>query len=761
MVLRFATRLFVAACFVLIDAVLSPAPAQTGDGTIQAIAVEGNRRIEASTIRNYLDVDVGDPFDPSRLDASLRTLFGTGLFEDVSLDREGDTLVVRVEENAIINQIAFEGNDKLGDDVLETEIQLRPRQVYRPADVQNAVERIVELYRRNGRFAAAVEPKIIEQPQNRVDLVFEISEGPLTGVERINFIGNEAYSDSTLRGVIETSESAFWKILSTTDNYDPDRLNFDQELLRRFYLERGYAEFQVTSAIAELTPDGEGFFITITVDEGQIYNFGAIDVASQVPDVDPETLRNLLEVSEGKTFNAERVQESVLAITEELGRRGYAFTQVEPVSDIDPQNQTIDVTFNVQEGPQVYVERIDIIGNLRTLDRVIRREFRLSEGDAFNTDLLRESERRVRNLGFFESVDVRTEQGSAPDRIAITVEVVERSTGELSFGAGFSTSDGVLGDVRLSERNLLGRGQDLSIRATLSGRRQEIDLSFTEPYFLGYDLAAGFDLFSTRTDFQDESSFDQESLGGVLRAAYPLSRYWRNGWRYTLRTDEISNVPDDASQFIRQEEGDTLTSAVGTSFTYDRRDNRFLPSEGLFFDVDFDVAGLGGDKQYLRTELDTRYYFPFTPDIVLNLNANAGAITGYAGDDVRLSDRFFIGGNSFRGFRFAGIGPRDITTNDALGGNLYGVGTVELRFPLGLPEELRIFGRGFVDAGTLTEIDIDSPLIADSGAIRAAGGVGVSWLSPLGPISIDYAEPIKKEDEDRTENFRVSFGTRF
>ena len=737
-----------------------PATAQSGD-VVRRIVVEGNQRIEPSTVESYLAIRPGEPFDPQKLDDSLKSLFATGLFDDVQIERQGDALVVKVVENPIINRIAFEGNKRLEDDVLEAEIQLRPRVVYTRARVQNAVSRILELYRRNGRYAAKVEPKIIELDQNRVDLVFEINEGPVTGVGGIAFIGNEKFSDSTLRGVIQTTESAWYRLLTSDDTYDPDRLAFDQELLRRFYFARGYADFQVVSAIAELTPDGQEFFITFTVEEGPQYNFGKVGVDTTLKDLGTEQLMQFVDTKSGEIYNADQVESTIQKLTDEVGRLGYAFVDIQPQLTKNPDNLTIDLTYAINEGQRVYVERIDIEGNVRTLDEVIRREFRLAEGDAFNTALLRRSQQRLRNLGFFEAVDIKTEQGSAPDRVVIKTRVTERSTGELSFGAGFSTQDGVLGDIRLRERNLLGRGQDLTANFTVSQRRQEIEFSFTEPYFLDRDLAAGIDLFSSRTDFQNESSFDERSTGGTLRLGYPLTESLRHAVRYTFRVDEIANVDDSASQFIRDEEGSRTTSLVGQTLTYDRRDVRFLPSEGYYVRVDQDLAGLGGDNRFIRHEGRADYYYPFLPDVVLNIGGSAGYIFGYGGEDVHLSNRFFIGGNTLRGFRFGGVGPRDAETDDKLGGNFYYVGTTEVRFPLGLPEELRIFGRGFVDAGSLSDIDVSGPNLDESDGLRVAAGAGLSWLSPLGPLSIDLAQAIRKEDGDNTEVFRLSFGTRF
>ena len=751
----------VAAALVIFALQLGQAANAQNGQVVRQILVQGNERIEPSTVESYLTVRVGDAYDAQKIDESIKSLYATGLFDDVTIDPQGDVLVVKVVENPIINRIAFEGNKRLDTKVLEAEIQLRPRVVYTRARVQNAVNRILELYRRNGRYAAKVEPKIIELDQNRVDLVFEISEGPTTGVGGINFIGNEHYSDSTLRGVIQTRESAWYRFLTNDDTYDPDRVSFDEELLRRFYGARGYADFQVVSTVAELTPDGREFYITFTVEEGPQYKFGDISVETTFKDLNTEQLVAMAQSLKGDTYDADLIEATVQAFTDEIGRQGYAFVSVEPRLKKNPETLTVDVTYQINEGRKVYVERIDISGNLRTLDEVIRREFRLAEGDAFNTALLRRSQQRLRNLGFFEKVDVTTEQGSAPDKVVIKVKVTEKSTGELSFGAGFSTQDGLLGDIRLTEHNLLGRGQDLSANLTVSQRRQSIDISFTEPYFLDRDLAAGFDLFRTRTDFQRESSYDETSTGGTLRMGYPLTENLRHSVRYTLRADEIQNVDDSASIFIQDEEGERSTSLVGQTLSYDRRDVRFLPSEGYYLRLDQDLAGLGGDNKFIRHEVRGEYYYSIVPDVVFSLTASSGYIRGYGGEDVHLSNRFFTGGNNLRGFAYGGVGPRDNETDDRLGGNLYYVGSAEVRFPLGLPEELRIFGRAFVDAGSLRDIDVSGPTLDQSDGLRVGSGVGLSWLSPLGPLSINFAVPVKKEDKDNPEFFMLSFGTRF
>jgi outer membrane protein insertion porin family len=750
----------IAAALVFLNLLVGSAFAQQSD-VIQEVRVEGTQRIEPETVRSYLAIQPGDPYDADRVDRSLKSLFATGLFADVTLRREGNVLVVRVVENPIINRIAFEGNSKLEDQTLQQEIQLRPRVVYTRTKVQSDVKRILDLYRRNARFAATVEPKVIPLDQNRVDLVFEIDEGPTTGIKGITFIGNQHFTDGRLREVIQTTESRWWRFLTTDDSYDPDRITYDRELLRRFYLAQGYAEFRVLSAVAELAPERDGFYVTYTLDEGERYKFGKIDITTQLKNLEPEDLRPFIVMKEGDWYNSDLVEKSINQITDAVGNRGYAFVDVRPRPELDRENHVVNLTFDVNEGPRVYVERIDVVGNVRTLDKVVRREFRLVEGDAFNTSRLRRSQQRIRNLGFFKKVDVKNEPGSAPDKTVITVEVEEQSTGELSLGAGFSTTEGPLADVSIRERNLLGRGQDLRAAFLISGRTQQIDLSFTEPYFLDRNIAAGFDLFRIVRDNQDRSSFDQYSVGGAIRFGFQLTENLRETVRYTLRNDEIRNVDPDASRFIRDQEGQRTTSAIGHTLFYDRRDNRIDPTEGYFVSLSNDLAGLGGDTRYIRTRLSGGYYYPVSaPDWVLSFVSEVGHIQGL-GEDVGIQDRFFIGGDTLRGFKTGGIGPRDITTDDALGGNTFGTGSVALTFPLGLPQELGVTGRVFTDFGTLFNIDQSGDGIVDKRSLRASIGTGVSWKSPFGPIRVDFGVPVVKESFDETELFRVSFGTRF
>ena len=725
------------------------------------IRIEGAQRIEPETVRSYLSIREGDPIDPEALDRSLKSLFATGLFADVTIRREGNAVVVRVVENPIINRIAFEGNSKLSTKTLNDEIQLKPRKVFTRAQVQSDVQRILDLYRRAGRFAATVEPKIIQLPQNRVDLVFEISEGSVTEIRKITFVGNRAFSDSELRGVIQTKESAWWRILSASDSYDPDRLTFDRELLRRHYLANGYADFRVVSAVAELTPDYKGFFLTFTFEEGDRYKFGKVNIESAMRDLKPEALREYVSIKDGDWYDAEAVDSTVTKMTDELGSLGYAFVEVRTQVRRNREAKTVDVTFTVQEGPRVYVDRINITGNLRTTDKVIRREMQLAEGDAFSTAKMRRSRQRIRNLGFFERVDLNNVPGAAADRTTVNVAVRERSTGEISFGAGYSSTSGILGDISLRERNLLGSGQDLKLRLAIGQRETNIEASFTEPYFLDRNMAAGFDVFRTTRDLRRESSYDRDDIGTTLRAGYGIVENLTQQINYTIRQDDITNVSPNASLLVREQEGTATTSSVGQSLTYDRRDNRFDPKEGYFGTYSSDVAGLGGSVHYLRNRLNGGYYVPLPGEFVGQINGTAGYVFGLAGDHVRITDKFFLGGANLRGFANAGAGPRDSVSGDAVGGKWIYRGSTEVTFPIGLPAELGVRGKLFADAGSLGDADSDIGNIIDTGTLRASIGTGLNWSSPFGPLSVDLGFPITRESFDKKELLRFNFGTRF
>jgi len=729
-------------------------------GMIREIAVDGNQRIETGTILSYMLIKEGDAYNERRVDRSLKSLFGSGLFADVTIRSQGETLIVTVVENPVINRIAFEGNKTLDSDDIKHEISLRPRVIYTRTKVQNDVKRILTLYRRKGRFAATVEPKVIQQPQNRVDLVFEISEGKWTEVRNIRFIGNREYSDARLREIVRTRETRWYRFLSSDDNYDPDRLTLDRELLRRFYLSAGYADFRVASAIAELTPDRKNFFISFTVEEGERYSFGDVKLDINLRDLKEESIADVVEIDKGDWYNVDQVEETIDDLTNAVGGLGFSFVDIRPRIKRNREDKTVSVTFEINEGPRIFVERIDIEGNVRTSDEVIRREFRLVEGDAFNPAKLRRSRQRLQNLDFFETVNVEQVPGDGPDKTTVKVDVQEKSTGSLNFGFGFSTTSGPLADIGLSERNLLGRGQFVSIKATLAARKTELDFSFTEPYFLGRDIAAGFDLFRTTRDQQDASSYDSKDTGLNLRAGYPITEKLRQSWSYTAKLVEVKNVNDSASQYIKAEAGEQFLSKVSHNLVYDVRDNIRVPTEGYVIKLSNGLAGFGGERRYLSNKLSGGRYFPLYDQWVLSIGGAVGYVVGI-GQDVNLTDRFTIGGDDLRGFATSGVGPRDSATDDSLGGDWMYKASAELLFPLGLPEELGVSGKVFTDLGSVGGISPGGANINDTGSVRLSIGTGILWISPFGPVGMDFGFPLIKEDFDRTETVRVNFGTRF
>jgi outer membrane protein insertion porin family len=692
--------------------------------TGNSIVVQGNRRVDAETVRSYFKVAPGEHLDPAKIDAGLKALYGTGLFQDVHISQSGGKLIVTVIEAPVINKIVFEGNHRIKDEQLTEEIQSKERGALSKPNVQADTQRIIEIYQRNGRFDVKVVPKIIERPNNRVDLIFEVDEGEKTGIKQIVFVGNKAYSDYRLKEVIKTSTSNWLSFLQTTDVYDPDRIEADRDLIRRFYLKHGFADVQVVSAVGEYDPAKKGFIVTFTIEEGALYHFSTIDIQSNVRAVDAVSLRPTLRMGPGQTYNGEAIEKTVEDMTIELARRGYPFGTVKPRGDRNAAAHTIGVLFIVDEGTRAYIERINIRGNYRTRDYVIRREFDVNEGDPYNRALIDRAERRIKNLNFFKTVKITNEPGSAPDRVVVNVEVEEQSTGDFSIMGGYSTSDGWLGQVSVQERNLLGTGRYAKAAVTYGQYSRGIELNFAEPYFLDTRSSTGLDLFAKQTIANSYLSYGTESYGGTVRWGVPIREDFAVQLRYSLYTQKITlptflndcnNInPDFASTFptpaaiaaasagqavttpssfvapvwagynnavntgaqnncfalgqaslpVRVElaDGATLTSSVGYGLTYNTLDNNKNPTNGVYLGFGQDFAGVGGDVSYLRTTIDLRTYYEVVSDLVGVLHLQAGDMFGVNnGNQVRMLDDFKMGPNLVRGFQPAGIGPRDIT----------------------------------------------------------------------------------------------------
>jgi len=724
-------------------------PAEAG-ASVNSIVVQGNRRVEADTVRSYFKVGPGEHLDAAKIDAGLKALYASGLFDDVHITQSGGHIIVTVVESPVINRLAFEGNHRMKDEQLQEEIQSKARDSLSRPRVQADTQRIIDVYHRNGRFDVTVVPQIIERPNNRVDLIFVVNEGEKTGVKSINFVGNKSYSSWRLKEVIKTSESNFLSFLQTTDVYDPDRMEADRDLIRRFYLKHGFADVQVVSAVAEYDPAKKGFLVTFTIEEGPLYHFGAADIQSNVRAIDSQSLRSVMRMRQGDIYNGEAIEKTVEDLTVEVARRGYPFATVRPRGDRNPQTRTINVSFVVDEGTRAYIERINIHGNIRTRDYVIRREFDIAEGDPYNRALIDRAERRLKNLNFFKSVKITNEPGSAPDRVVINVELEEQSTGDFSIMGGYSTAEGWLAQMSVSERNLLGTGRYAKVALTYGEYVRGAEFNFIEPYFLDQRLAAGIDLFAKETLSNSYLSYGTESYGGSFKLGIALREDLALQLRYSIYTQRITlpNYLDDcnnlnpdfvntfaspqaiiaagaagvfyndptgttcytygqASLPVRAElaAGTTLTSLAGYGLTYNTLDNNKSPTNGLLATFGQDFAGIGGDVAYMRSALDFHTYYEVIPDLIGILHLQGGNMIGLGGQEVRLLDDFKMGPNLVRGFAPAGLGPRDITqgtSNDAIGGTNYWGASLEFQYPFYfLPKDTGFRGAVFVDAGSV------------------------------------------------------------
>ncbi len=791
----------------------------------QTVTVQGNQRVDAETIRSYYVVQAGEKLDQERINRGTRDLLATGQFRTVNASRSGNGVVVRVVENAIVNRVSFDGNSKIKTEILTGEIQTRSRGAFSQAQVDADAERIRELYRRAGRGDARVEARVSDAANGRTDVSFIIAEGDKTGVASIDFVGNTAYSGYRLRGLMTTTESNLLSFFKSSDIYDQDRLASDLELIRRYYLKNGYADFRVVSSDAQYDAARKGYVITITVDEGQQYRVSNVDVESRIADVDTTRLRRVVRTSNGDVYNAEAVEKSIEAINAEVAARGYAFAQVRPRGERDPANRTINLSYVVEQGARVYVERINIRGNTRTRDYVIRREFDIGEGDAYNRILVDKGERRLKATDWFKNVRITNEPGSAPDRIIINVEVEDQPTGAFQIGAGYSTSDGVLGDVSIAERNFLGRGQYAKLGFSIGQRSRGVEFSFTEPYFLDQRIAAGFDVFSKFTDNTKYGYYETRNTGLTLRAALPVNEEWTVGVRYSIfqqnlkipntakqpyddcarpivgttagtvgaaALDAVNNCLSngEASLAVKDSRGSRLTSLAGLTFVYNTLDNPAKPTQGFVADFRPDVAGLGGDSHYFRGIADARYYYPVFDDFIGVARVQGGHISALGSKKLSILDHFQLGPGLVRGFAPGGIGPRDgspgvDSRNNPLGGTSYIGASLEIQFPIfGIPKELGIKGAVFSDAGILLDYKgrrnfanggvctpaNTAPLytqgncitnILNDNAIRSSVGGSLLWDSPLGPIRFDLAYPLSKGKYDRTQVFRFSGGGSF
>lgn len=784
---------------VLLAAILSVASSLTGAGpsiltaqqalaaVVSNIEVRGNSRMDADTIRSYVTIQPGQSFNNADIDDSVKALFSTGLFTDVSIYQSGRTLIVEVDESGVVAEVFFEGNKRLKDEVLRGIVQTASRSTYSEQKVLSDLERLNEAYSRVGREDASVNYEIVPLANNRVNVVFRINEGDKTKIAQISFVGNNAYGERRLREVLETKKSHFFSWLRNDDIYDPDKVRADEERLRRFYFDNGYADFQLLSTDVTFDDIGNRYLIVFNIDEGPRYRFGEVRIDSTISGVDPEELYSRLETAPGNYYSSKDVEDSIISLTEAVAERGYAFVQVVPRGDRDFNTNTINVTYQVDEGARVYIQQINIVGNDRTREYVIRREFDISEGDPLNQVYLQRTKRRLEALGFFESVDISTRQGDSPDRVIVTVRVVDKATGEFSVGGGYSTSSGPLAELSFSERNFLGRGQYLKISGGIGTDSETYTLSFTEPYFLGYRLSAGFDIVGSSSNATSNRQYSNDALSGTLRFGLPITEKLKSTVFYTY-SDEETTVDAGRLDTVGTQ-GDAVgelsaalarnfqwtKSGFGYNLTYTDLDSVQTPSEGIYLSLRQVAYGAGGDASYLSTEASAVAYHKLLEeaDVVGMLRARGGANVLFNGtSDYRTQDNFFQGSRAIRGFDNYGFGPRDPVTNDALGGLYYWNATAEITFPLPyVPESLGVRGGLFADAGQLWGLDAATrnAVIAatgtnaqlDDNTLRASVGASIIWVSPFGPLRFDYAIPVSSAPWDDIREFSFGISTNF
>ncbi len=747
-------------------------PAAAQSFSISTIEINGNQRIEDATVLSFLNIPRGQPVSAAQLNDAFQRLQRSGLFESVDIVPAGNRLIVTVKEFPTINRVNIEGNKRLKDEDLLPLLQSQSRRVYNPSTAEADAQTLSEGYRQAGRIAATVTPRIIPRSNNRVDLVFEVAEGRVVEVERISFVGNRNYSDRRLRRVVESKQAGLFRTVIASDTFIADRIAFDRQLLRDFYLSRGYVDFQVLSASPELTRERDAFFVTFKVQEGQQFKFGEITTTSDLAEIDIDEFQAVSKIKPGKTYSPARIENTITRMERLAIQKGFDFIRVEPRVTRNDADLTLDIEFIVTRGPRVFVERIDIEGNATTLDRVVRRQFRTVEGDPFNPREIRDAAERIRALNYFSTADVNTREGSGPDQVVVDVDVEETTTGSLGFGVSFGSEAGVGFNVSFSERNFLGRGQRLGFSFDTGSDTQDTSLSFVEPAFLGRDLALGLNVYYRTTD-SEFANYDTLNVGFEPSLEFPVSENGRLRLNYRLSRDSIKNVDRtqtagvfDTSTILQLEEGSRYTSALGYQYSYDTRRTGLNPNAGVLLRFGQQFGGIGGGQQFINTSgLVSAETKVAREEVTLRAEFEFGAQTMLTGNS-RITERFFIGGRRLRGFDTDGLGPRDLVSGnrDALGGNYFAVARLEAEFPVGLPEEYGISGGAFFDVGSvwgLDNVNSQTGVVDDSLNLRATIGVSVFWDTQIGPLRFNFSRALKKETYDRERSFDLTVSTRF
>ena len=721
------------------------------------IVIQGNKRLESELILRSSGLkEMG--LDDRSLSQAIKNLYRSGYFADVNIYKSKGVVYVNVRENPIIDLISIEGNKEITDEIILEEIGTRPRNVFSRELIKNDSEKILTLYKRQGFFSTFVEPKIIKVDENRVNLVFEVFEGKEATIKKVNFTNNKIFSDSTLKDVISSTEYRWYEFWGTNDRFDKDRINYDKDLLKKYYFDNGYIDFEIVSVNSSLVDNRKDFIVNFTIFEGKRYKITNVKFNSSIRNLSSIKIKDLADVDKGDWFSSKELDDAIKKITDETSKMGYAFVDISPRIKKIGDNK-VEVTFEIQEGTKIFIDRINISGNVKTNDNVIRRELTFVEGDAYNSSKIKESERHIRGTGLFDNIEIKLDEMVGTNKTEVDVGVTERSTGQFTVGAGFSSLDGAIGNIGIKESNLFGEAKELSLNLGLSTRKSEIDLSFTDPYFLNKDLAAGVDIFNIRRNQKTYSGYKHNIIGFKLRSGFELIDNLRYFSSYTLKRDKIHDINNDTSIYIQAQEGKRVTSVIGQALQYDELNDRINPTDGYRVRLDVDYFGLGGDSEHILTELKIANFLRIIDGVVLGNFLEGGYIASIK--EVKINDLFFLNGDQLRGFKNLGVGPRDSSTTDSLGGEIYYVNRNELTFPLGLPDDLGIGGLIFADIGTVYNTSSSGSNIRDEASLRASAGIGLSWLSPFGPVKFYLSKAILKENYDKKEIFRFSFGTTY
>ena len=721
------------------------------------IVIQGNKRLESELILRSSGLkEMG--LDDRSFSQAIKNLYRSGYFSDVNIYKSKGVVYVNVRENPIIDLISIEGNKEITDEIILEEIGTRPRNVFSRELIKNDSEKILTLYKRQGFFSTFVEPKIIKVDENRVNLVFEVFEGKEATIKKVNFTNNKIFSDSTLKDVISSTEYRWYEFWGTNDRFDKDRINYDKDLLKKYYFDNGYIDFEIVSVNSSLVDNRKDFIVNFTIFEGKRYKITNVKFNSSIRNLSSIKIKDLVDVDKGDWFSSKELDDAIKKITDETSKMGYAFVDISPRIKKIGDNK-VEVTFEIQEGTKIFIDRINISGNVKTNDDVIRRELTFVEGDAYNSSKIKESERHIRGTGLFDNIEIKIDEMVGTNKTEVDVGVTERSTGQFTVGAGFSSLDGAIGSIGIKESNLFGEAKELSLNLGLSTRKSEIDLSFTDPYFLNKDLAAGIDIFNIRRNQKTYSGYKHNIIGFKLRTGFEIIDDLRYFSSYTLKRDKIHDINNDTSIYIQAQEGKRVTSVIGQALQYDELNDRINPTDGYRVRFDVDYFGLGGDSEHILTELKIANFLRITDGVILGNFLEGGYIASIK--EVKINDLFFLNGDQLRGFKNLGVGPRDSSTSDSLGGEVYYVNRNELTFPIGLPDDLGIGGLIFADIGTVYNTSSSGSGIRDESSLRASAGIGLSWLSPFGPVKFYLSKAILKENYDKKEIFRFSFGTTY